>query len=61
MQQEEKMIQIQSQLTRELAKAGPCVFVGRRAGFDLHDFPNCLRVRVVSDENSRGLRIYIEY
>ena len=58
---EEKMIQIQSQLIRELAKAGPCVFVGRCADYVLHDFPKCLRVRVVSDENSRGLRIYNEY
>lgn len=58
---EEKMIQIQSQLIRELAKAGPCVFVGRCADYVLHDFPKCLRVRAVSDENSRGLRIYNEY
>ena len=58
---EEKMIQVQSRLIQELAQAGPCVFVGRCAGFVLHDFPNCLRVRVVSDENIRGLRIYNEY
>ena len=58
---EEKMIQVQSRLIQELAQAGPCVFVGRCAGFVLHDFPNCLQVRVVSDENSRGLRIYNEY
>lgn len=58
---EEKMIQIQSQLIQELAQDGPCVFIGRCAGHVLWDHPSCLRVRVVSDENSRGLRIYDEY
>ncbi len=58
---EEKMIQIQSRLIQELAQGGSCVFVGRCAGYVLRDHPRCLRVRVVSGENSRGLRIYNEY
>ena len=58
---EEKMIQVQSRLIQELAQAGPCVFVGRCADHVLRNHSNCLRVRVVSDENSRGLRIYNEY
>ena len=58
---EENMIQIQSELIRELAQAGPCVFVGRCADSILADHHRCLRVRVVGDEHSRGLRIYNEY
>lgn len=52
---------IQYKIIRELAKKESCVIVGRCADFILKDNPNCLRVFIHSDMNSRAKRIVEQY
>lgn len=48
---------IQYKIIRQLAEQGPCVIVGRCADYILRDRPDCLRVFIHSDLNSRAKRI----
>ncbi len=45
----------------ELAEQGPCVIVGRCADYLLRDNPNCLRVFIHADMDSRAKRIVEQY
>lgn len=58
---EKKMFLIQSQIIKELAENGPCIFVGRCADHVLSDWKPCLRVWISANEDSRALRLYNEY
>lgn len=52
---------IQRKIILELAEKGPCVIVGRCADYILKDNPNCLRVFIHSDMESRAKRIVEQY
>lgn len=52
---------IQYRIILELAEKESCVIVGRCADFILKDNPNCLRVFIHSDMNSRAKRIVEQY
>lgn len=52
---------IQHKIILELAEKGPCVIVGRCADYILKDNPNCLRVFIHSDMESRAKRIVEQY
>lgn len=43
---EENLFNYQAYVIREIAKKGPCVFIGRAADFVLKDFPNVVRVNI---------------
>ena len=58
---EKEMFCVQSKIICELAKAGPCVFVGRCADFVMKDRKRCLRIWIGTDEDSRRTRLYDEY
>lgn len=52
---------IQRKIILELAEEGPCVIVGRCADYILKDDPDCLKVFIHSDMESRAKRIVEQY
>lgn len=52
---------IQQKIIRELTEKEPCVIVGRCADYILRDNPDCLRVFIHSDMESRAKRIVEQY
>lgn len=52
---------IQRKIILELAEKGPCVIVGRCADYILRDNPDCLRVFIHADMESRAKRIVEQY
>ncbi len=52
---------IQCKVIRELAEEGPCVIVGRCADYILRGRPDCLRVFIHADMDSRAKRIVEHY
>jgi len=53
----ETLFKIQSDVIRELAEKGSCLFVGRCADYVLKDYPRCLNVFISADINDRIRRI----
>jgi len=51
----------QAEVIRELADEGPCVIVGRCSDYVLGDRPECLKVFIHADLNSRVERCAAEY
>ena len=54
---DETLFKIQSDVIRELAEKGSCLFVGRCADYVLKDNPRCLNVFISADINDRIRRI----
>ena len=52
---------IQRKIILELAEKGPCVIVGQCADYILRDNPDCLRVFIHADIESRSKRIVEQY
>ncbi len=52
---------IQQKIIRELAEKESCIIVGRCADYILKDDPNCLRVFIHSDMETRAKRIVEQY
>jgi cytidylate kinase len=53
--------QFQQKIILDLAQKGSCVIVGRCADYILRDDPNCLRVFIHADVESRAKRIVEQY
>lgn len=51
------LFRIQSDVIRELAAAGPCIFVGRCADYILRDDPRAVNVFITADDADRVRRI----
>jgi len=49
----ETLFKIQSDVIRNLAEKGSCVFIGRCADYILRNFPSCLKVFVSADKKDR--------
>ena len=52
-----KLWQVRKKVIRELADKGPCVIVGVGADFILKDRPDCLKVFLFADEETKKERI----
>lgn len=52
---------MQRKIILDLAEKGPCVIVGRCADYILRDNPDCLRVFIHADMESRAKRIVEQY
>lgn len=50
---DERLFAVQSEIIREKADAGNCVFVGRCAGYVLRHYDNCLNVYINADMDDR--------
>lgn len=57
----EQVYELQSEIIRKLSKRGPCVIVGRCAGYILKDNPKCLDVFICADLEDRIQRIADRY
>ena len=57
----EQVYELQSEIIRKLSKRGPCVIVGRCAGYILKDDPKCLDVFICADLEDRIRRIADRY
>lgn len=53
----DKLFIASSEVIREIADKGPCVFVGRCADYILRDYPNCVKFFCYGDINKRISRI----
>lgn len=58
---DDRLFEIQSDIIKERAKEGNCVFVGRCAGYVLRNFDNCLNVYIDSTMDLRVERIAKRY
>lgn len=52
---------VQSRIVRKLAAKGSCVIIGRCANYVLRDYPNCFKVFVHADYDSKLERVITEY
>ena len=57
----EQVYELQSEIIRKLSRRGPCVIVGRCAGYILKDDPGCLDVFICADLDERIRRIAGRY
>ncbi len=57
----EQVYELQTEIIRKLRERGPCVIVGRCAGYILKDDPNCLDVFICADLEDRIRRIADRY
>ena len=57
----EQVYELQSEIIRKLSRRGPCVIVGRCAGYILKDDPGCLAVFICADLDERIRRIAGRY
>lgn len=55
----ETLFKIQSDVIRELAEKGSCVFVGRCADYILRDNPRCLNIFITGDTDDKVKRVAI--
>ncbi|MDX9728409.1 MAG: cytidylate kinase-like family protein [Bacteroidales bacterium] len=53
----ESLFRIQSEVMKNLAALGPCIFVGRCADYVMKDEKECLNLFISSDLNDRIMRI----
>jgi cytidylate kinase len=53
----ETLFKIQSDVIRDLAEKGPCLFVGRCADYVLKENPRCVNVFISADMNDRIKRV----
>jgi cytidylate kinase len=53
----ETLFKIQSDVIRDLAEKGSCLFVGRCADYVLKEYPRCLNVFISADMNDRINRV----
>ena len=53
----ETLFKIQSDVIRDLAEKGSCLFVGRCADYVLKEYPRCLNVFINADMNDRINRV----
>lgn len=54
---DENLFRIQSDAIRKVAAEHSCIFIGRCADYVLRDFPRCVNVFIVADEEDRIKRI----
>ena len=57
---DEELFKVQSDVMRDLASRGSCIFVGRCAEYVLRDFPNLLSVFITAGMEERAKRIALE-
>lgn len=57
----EQVYGLQTEIIRRLSQRGPCVIVGRCAGYILKDNPGCLDVFICADNEDRVRRIAGRY
>ena len=57
----EQVYELQAEIIRKLSGRGPCVIVGRCAGYILRDHPDCLDVFICADPEDRIKRIADRY
>ena len=57
----EKIFNIQSEVIRDLAAAGPCVILGRCADYVLKDFQNCINIYTYASFRTRVSRAVTDY
>ncbi len=57
----EQVYELQAEIIRKLSGRGPCVIVGRCAGYILRDHPKCLDVFICADPEDRIKRIADRY
>lgn len=54
---DDRLFEIQSDIIKEKADAGNCIFVGRCAGYVLRHYDNCINIFINSDMEERIQRI----
>ncbi len=54
---DDRLFEVQSEIIREKADEGNCVFVGRCAGYILRQYDNCINIFIDSDMEERIARI----
>ncbi len=54
---DDRLFEVQSEIIREKADEGNCVFVGRCAGYILRHYDNCINIFIDSDIEDRIARI----
>ncbi len=54
---DDRLFEVQSEIIREKANEGNCVFVGRCAGYILRHYDNCINIFIDSDMEERVARI----
>ncbi len=57
---DDKIYKIQSDIIREMAEEGSCVFVGRCSDYILRNNPNCVNIFLYADDRDRATRVINE-
>jgi len=57
----EQVYELQTEIIRKLSQRGPCVIVGRCAGYILKEYQNCFDIFICADTEDRIRRIAMRY